>query len=264
MRSDLLLLGHGSRDAEGAREFLQLVRSVAQALPERRVKGGVLEFAGPVAPPIQAAADEIVAAGATQVVAQPVLLFHAGHDKDDMPSHHRQMTARHPDVEFLLGRPFGLRQELVDVAHARALAALQGLGPAEGEAGLLLVARGTHHAEANGDMWKLSRLFWERHRQDFPLVEAAFVSLAEPFVPEGIARLRALGARRIVVAPYFINTGVLVRRIAEQAKRTAEDLQDVRLAVASHIGVDERLVALVCDEAGRAERLPRAAGEELP
>ena len=222
----------------------------------------MLEFAGPVAAPIQAAADEIVAAGATHVVAQPVLLFHAGHDKDDMPAHYRQMTTRHPNVEFRLGRPFGMRQELIDVAHARALAALQDLGSAGDPVGLLLVARGTHHAEANGDMWKLARLFWERHRQDFPLVEAAFVSLAEPFVPEGITRLQALGARRIVVTPYFINTGILVRRIVEQAKRTAADLQDVRLAVSSHIGVDERLVALICDEAGRTEHLPRA-GEEL-
>lgn len=261
MQSDLLLLGHGSRDPEGAREFLRLVEAIARALPERRVRGGVLEFAGPVAPPIQAAADEVVAAGASRVVAQPVLLFHAGHDTDDMPAHFQQMAGRHRRVEFRLGRPFGLRPELIDMAHRRALEALGSLGSGEGPAGLLLVARGTNHAEANGDMYKLARLFWERHRRDFPLVEAAFVSLAEPFVPEGMARLRALGARRIVVAPYFLNTGVLVRRIAEQADRSAAGMADVRVAVAGHIGVDPRLVALICDAAAEAERVPRAVAE---
>lgn len=262
MQSDLLLLGHGSRDPEGAREFLGLVEATAQALAGRRVRGGVLEFAGPVVPPIQSAADEIVAAGATRVVAQPVLLFHAGHDTDDMPLHYRQMAGRHPGVEFRLGHPFGLRPELIGMAHARALAALSGLGRGAEPAGLLLVARGTRHPQANGDMWKLARLFWERHRADFPLVEAAFVSLAEPFVPEGIARLRALGARRIVVAPYFLHTGVLVRRIGEQAERAAAGMPGVPLAVARHIGLDPRLVALLCDAAERAERAPRAVGEE--
>lgn len=261
MQVGLVLLGHGSRDPQGAAEFLQLVAAVASAQPERCVRGGVLEFPGPVAPPIQAAADEVAGSGARVVVGQPVLLFHAGHDKDDMPSQHRRMAERHPDVEFRLGSPFGLRPEMIELAYERAVAARERLGPQEGPTGLLLVARGTNHPEANGDMFKLARLFWERYRAEFPLVEAAFVSLAQPFVPEGIARLRALGARRIVVAPYFINTGILVRRIDEQARRTAEAMRDVPLAVARHLGVDQRLVAVICDEAARAERSPRAAQE---
>lgn len=257
MQSGLLLLGHGSRDPQGAHEFLRLVAAVAAAEPGRCVRGGVLEFAGPIAPSIEAAADEIVQSGARRIVGQPVLLFHAGHDKDDMPRQRLRMMERHPKVEFHLGSHLGHRQELIQLAHERAVAALATLGPAEGPNGLLLVARGTRHPDANGDMWKLARLFWECHGQDFPLVEAAFVSLAEPFVPEGIARLRALGAGRIVVVPYFLNTGVLVQRIGDQARRTADGLGGIPHAVADHLGVDRRLVAALCDEAARAERSPR-------
>jgi sirohydrochlorin cobaltochelatase len=47
-------------------------------------------------------------------------------------------------------------------------------------------------------------------------VEAAFVSLAHPSVPEGLDRLRALGARRVIVLPFFLFRGVLPTRIHTQ------------------------------------------------
>jgi sirohydrochlorin cobaltochelatase len=239
--TDLLLLGHGSRDPEGAREFLALCDAISAKLPGVRVAGGVLEFAGPVAPPIQDAADRLAAAGARSVLAQPVLLFHAGHDKEDMPRHLAEMSRRHPHIRFRLGHPIGFSPHLLALTSARARSALDRLAPSAEPTGLLLVARGTHHPDANGDMWKLARLFWEAYHDEFPLVEAAFVSLAHPFVPEGVARLVRLGARRIVVTPFFLNTGILVKRIAVEAEAEARR-QGVPLAVSPHLGVDEAVV----------------------
>lgn len=263
MESDLLLLGHGSRDPEGAREFLALVARCREALPGRRVAGGVIEFAGPVAPGIQEAADALVAEGAERVVAQPVLLFHAGHDKEDMPAHFAAMAERHPGVHFVLGRPFGMRAEVLRLAYRRAVSALRDLA-GDGLVGCLLVARGTRHPEANGDMWKMVRLFWERYRESFPLVEGAFVSLAEPYVPAGVQKLYRLGARRIVVVPYFLNTGILVERIGQEARATALALPGTECAVAAHFGVDDELVAVILDEAKAAEQQPRLVAGVSP
>ena len=44
----LVLLGHGSRDAAGAEEFLAVAAAVQAALAALAVEAGVLEFAGPV------------------------------------------------------------------------------------------------------------------------------------------------------------------------------------------------------------------------
>ena len=78
-----------------------------------------------------------------------------------------------------------------------------------------MVGRGSTDPDANADVVKTARLLWEG--RDYPLAETAFVSLARPDVAEGLERCRLLGARRIVVARYFLFPGVLPDRVAEQA-----------------------------------------------
>ena len=51
----ILLMGHGSRDLDGAREFVALVDAVREAAGPTPVEAGFLEFAGPVISSIQAA-----------------------------------------------------------------------------------------------------------------------------------------------------------------------------------------------------------------
>ena len=79
---------------------------------------------------------------------------------------------------------------------------------------VLLVGRGSTIARANADLYATARLFQERG--PYPAVEVCFVSLAPPCVFAGLRRCAALGARRVLVVPYFVNTGLLVRRIASQ------------------------------------------------
>src|SRR5206468_12932191 len=73
-----------------------------------------------------------------------------------------------------------------------------------------------------------------------PIVEPAFVSLADPRVPAAVERCRRLGATRVAVVPYFLFTGVLVDRIADQARADGATPYP-------HLGVDARLVDLVLE-----------------
>jgi sirohydrochlorin cobaltochelatase len=84
---------------------------------------------------------------------------------------------------------------------------------------VLLVGRGSTDPDANAELFKVARLLWEG--RGIGGVEAAFVSLAEPGVPAGLDRCRRLGARRIVVLPYFLFDGVLPDRVAAQARHWA-------------------------------------------
>jgi len=59
----------------------------------------------------------------------------------------------------------------------------------------------------------------------------------------------ALGARRVLVVPYFVNTGVLVRRIRQQVTAARLFYPIVDIAVAPHFGPDPRLVAALLDRA---------------
>lgn len=259
----VVLFGHGSRDEDGRRELYDLGQAVARAAEPLPVRMGVLEFAAPPLPDIQAAVDAAVAAGARRIIAQPVLLLNANHGKRDIPWHVAEARRRHPQVEVVARSALGPHPVLLEIVRDRVAAALAGLPPVpEEETGILLVGRGSYDPEANGDLHKIARLFWECTR--FGWVEAAFVSLARPFVPDGLRRLAALGARRLVVIPYFINTGTLVKRIGAQAAAMRSELPGREVVVGAHMGVDPRLVQVLLDEIHGRPRPPFPPGRKEP
>jgi sirohydrochlorin ferrochelatase len=132
--------------------------------------------------------------------------------------------------------------------------------PADGPPdAVVVVGRGSSDPDANADLAKVARLLADgRGLTTAPAtadgaaaaapvlgtIEPAFVSLSRPGVPEALERCRRLGARRIAVVPYFLCTGRLVVRLAEEARAWAAEHPDVEVTVGGHIGVDERVVAL--------------------
>jgi sirohydrochlorin cobaltochelatase len=239
----IVLMGHGTRDAEGAAEFL----GYAEALRGRTgelVAAGVLEFPGEGLPDIQTAFDLAATAGLDEVVALPALLFFAGHTQDDMPGEVQRAQKRHPEMGISLAGPLGTDERLLGALEEQ----LASFEPNE-DAAVLLVGRGSLYSEANADLFKTARMLWDRNRYGW--VEAAFVSLAPPDVAAGIDRCRRLGAKRVVVIPYFLNTGVLVKRIGQQARQAGAE-------VAPHLGVHNLVLDLL------VERLQQARAGECP
>jgi len=110
---------------------------------------------------------------------------------------------------------------------------------------VVLVGRGSTDPDACADLVKLARLL-EDGRGLGP-VEAAFVAMSHPDVEEALERSRLLGASRITVVPLFLFAGVLVDRVGERVRRWAADHPDIEVAVAEHLGPDERLAALVVE-----------------
>lgn len=245
MRRTVLLLGHGSRDPDGKREFAELVGQVRAALPGTAIEAGVLEFADAAVPSADEAIDRCVAQGATRVQVVPALLHGAMHSRTDVPDLLHRAARRHPGVDLLLAPPLTSEEALLAVLEERVRAAeAQWPGPPSPDSAVLLVARGSHHAAANADMFRTGRLFAERRGGS--LVECCFVSLTRPDVPAGLERCIRLGARRVIVAPYFLHTGVLVKRIAAQVATAQEQHPGVEIVVADHLGIHPRIIELVC------------------
>src|ERR671912_2528957 len=82
-RPALLIVGHGSRDPRGAREFHELVGLVRRRNPSLMVEGGFIELSRP---PISECVDRLAEEGARDVAAVPLMLLSAGHAKDDIPA----------------------------------------------------------------------------------------------------------------------------------------------------------------------------------
>ncbi|MDP9375292.1 MAG: sirohydrochlorin chelatase [Chloroflexota bacterium] len=247
MTRAVLIIGHGTRDGAGAAEFLRFAREVAAHWPDRRVEPCFLELADP---PVLPALEAVIAGGARDIVVAPAFLLGAGHIKNDLPAAIDVTRARFPGVTIRYSAPLGVEPRVLRVLDERIAAVGASAVPPEDTA-ILLVGRGTSDPDANADLYKLGRLLWEGG--PWWNVECAFCGLARPSLPEGLARCAALGARRIVVAPLFLFTGVLVERIRQQVREQAARYPDVELAVASHLGGNPLLGELLAQRVREAE-----------
>ena len=102
-----LLIGHGTRDAEGAQEALDFAASLAARLgPGRPVIPCFLELTDP---PILPTIARCVEVGAREIVALPLMLFGANHVKSDIPAALAVARARHPGLTIRYGAPLGVQ-----------------------------------------------------------------------------------------------------------------------------------------------------------
>jgi sirohydrochlorin cobaltochelatase len=230
----LLLAAHGTRDRAGVEAFTALADRVGAlaAGDGTRVAGGFIELSPP---PLREAVAALGPPG--HMVAVPLMLSAAGHAKGDIPAALARERTRHPGLTWTYARPLGPHPALIDLLATR-IAAVYGDSPA-----VLLVGRGSTDPDANADVAKTARLLWEG--RTYPFAETAFVSLARPGVPEGLERCRLLGARRIVVARYFLFPGVLPDRVAEQAAQYAAAHPDLDIACTDVLGDCDEIAALV-------------------
>ena len=250
----LLLLAHGSRDAEARAEYVRIHEALAARLAPRPVVFSVLEFPDDEAlPSIREGWRRCLAAGAEQIEALPFFLFPAGHVREDLPAELRAARASVGWARLDMLPPLGPADEILDTLAGRADDALAAVAsPDESDArptALIVVGAGTSDPDANGDLCKASRLLWERFPDRYAMVETAWISLTRPSVPDVIERCRRLGAERIVVAPYFLNTGVLLKRIDARLAEAREKFPELVIVRAAHFGLHPRLLSLL---AGRA------------
>jgi sirohydrochlorin cobaltochelatase len=239
----VLLMGHGSRDSEGAREFLDIADAVGTACKPFPVAAGFLEFAGAFVPSIQDAFLQCIERGVTRFVAIPLLLHEAGHAKRDMPAEIAAVLRAHPHVSLVSIGSIASQPLLLDVVEERIDESGGDSHHGSHLTAVLLVGRGSTDPDANADFYRVGRLLWERRRH--LLVECSFISLTEPSVPAGIARCADLGARRILVVPYFMNTGVLVKRISSQVEMARPRYPSVSIEVGLPLGPHPKVVETI-------------------
>ena len=227
----VMICGHGSRDEAACDEFRRVVDRVAERLPEWPVAMGYLEFARPI---IRDGLDSLLARGVDRILAVPGMLFAAGHVKNDVPSVLNTYAAEH-GVRLEMGRDLGIDAKLLAAARDRIDAALQ---RAESDIGLdetclVVIGRGTSDSDANGNVAKVARMLWEG--MGFAHAEIGFSGVAHPRTEVAVERATRLGYRRIVVFPYFLFTGVLVRRIYEAADAVAARHPEIEFLQARYL-----------------------------
>ncbi len=234
-----MLCGHGSRNQLAVGEFAALADRLRARLPGVPVEYGYLEFADPV---IHHGLDRLRQQGVKSVLAVPGMLFAAGHAKNDIPSVLNTYAAMHEGFSITYGRELGVDTRMVRAAARRIEEAEMG-APSDisrHDTLLMMVGRGASDPDANSNVAKVMRLLWEG--MGFGWGEAAYSGVTFPLVTPALERAVKLGFKRIIVFPYFLFTGILVKRIYASADEAAQKYARVEILKAPYLSDHELVI----------------------
>ncbi|MEM9770733.1 MAG: sirohydrochlorin chelatase [Cyanobacteria bacterium P01_D01_bin.73] len=180
----VLLIGHGTRNLAGRQTFLDFARAYQEVDQSRPVLPCFLEL---TEPSIQEGVDRLVTLGHREMVALPLLLFAARHNKFDVTNELDRARLRYPGLRFHYGRQLGVADLLMDLWRSRLEAADRESEIPREESVLLFVGRGASDPDANGDAYKLARVLWEG--SGFKGLEVCFSGITHPRLDAGVERV---------------------------------------------------------------------------
>ena len=253
MSETILLVGHGSRAANGNREIEQFAQLWCERQPAWRIEVCFIEFA-------ELLLDEGLtkaAQGARRVIVVPLILNAAGHAKMEIPAHIAAARRRHPATEFIYARHLGAVEPVLHILERtlkRAMLALDAPDPKT--TGVILLGRGSSDRIANGEVAKMSR--WLHEETGHELVDIAFTGITHPRLETVVQRHSRIGMTQIVVLPYYLFTGTLIERIQRQVVHLRQQYPLVRFGLGGYFGFEEEIFGLL-DERVRAARGDGAA-----
>ncbi len=118
---------------------------------------------------------------------------------------------------------------------------------------LLIVSHGSRRAQSNSEITDLTDKVRPLLKGNFQFVCTAFLELAEPSIPEGIAHCINQGAERILLLPYFLAAGrhvsVDIPAIVEKARVKYPSLS---INIADHIGGSDLMAEFVARSASQS------------
>jgi sirohydrochlorin cobaltochelatase len=217
-RTGVLLVGHGTRHEQGKADFLRLAELVAARLSVP-LAPALLELAEPT---IDQSVAKLAGAGVDRVVVAPLLLFAAGHAKQDVP----QAVAEAATACGISAMPmhqsshFGSHPHMLELARQRLFESIQGCGTVPAEKTLLVaVGRGSSDSVATAQM----RDFGQRLADEagLPRVQVAFLAVAKPLVTEVLPAVPDAGTSLVIVHPHLLFRGELLDDLTGQVVQMA-------------------------------------------
>lgn len=118
--------------------------------------------------------------------------------------------------------------------------------PSEPLSAVLLIAHGSRRSEANEDLRQLAGIL--RAKGVYPIVETAYLELAEPDISRGGALCVDQGATRVKMLPYFLSAG---SHVADDLERFRQELSQsfpqVLFELCPPLGIHPLMVEIVLD-----------------
>ncbi|WP_281198511.1 sirohydrochlorin chelatase [Nocardia vermiculata] len=207
-RPAFIAVAHGSRDPRSAATMSALVGEIARVRPDLDVR---LAFLDLNTPSVEQVVDAVAAHGHTEAVVVPLLLGSAFHARVDLPGILANARNRHPLLRLVQADVLGTDERLIDALREQVVDA--GADPADTGLGVAVAAVGSSSVAAN----RITERAAVAVRNGTAWQSAICFATLEPSLSSAVSQLRAAGARRVIVAPWFLAPGLLTDRIAAAA-----------------------------------------------
>ena len=225
----LILTAHGSADPRSA----AITHAVADQVRLQRPSVDVrVAFCEKNSPNLR----DVLCTVPGPAVVTPLLLASAYHARVDIPAMIDEAGA-----DVLQADTLGEDPRLVEVMRERLTEV--DVSEHDRELGVLVVAVGASRAEANARTATLAETLAEGTR--WAGVHVGYATGPHPSVTDGIKLLRQRGARRVVLAPWFIAPGRITDRVAEIASTAG-------ISMAAPLGAHPLTAQTVLDRFDRA------------
>jgi sirohydrochlorin ferrochelatase len=234
MSDDVLVaVAHGSQDPRAAATIEALMGEVRSRTPDADVRTAYLGHATPSLPQVLGGLPE---RAGRRVTVLPLLLTPAYHSKTDIP----RVLAHSGRRDLTYGDTLGPHPLLLRALDRRLAEAGVGLDRVDRKStAVVLVAAGSSDPRATAIIERLAA-HW-RARSGWQAVVPGYASACAPTPAEAIARIRAEGARRVVVATYLLAPGYFADRVRAGALAAGAD------AVSAALGAAPEVAGLILD-----------------
>ena len=246
----VVVIGHGTANPVGAAETKNIVAQVDAILPNIPVELGYLEV---IEPTIEMAVERLAARGCKKIVALPILLFAAGHAKQDVPQALQEAVARQ-GLSVTQADPLGLHEQVISLARRRFYEAIEDLAPIEaGSEALLVIGRGSSDPTASHQLWGFVRSTYSsmvrvaKHR-----FAISFVAAAKPTTSEAIDQLMLdingrPPVRRVVLHPHLLFHGHVENQVEKHLEKMRSQFPSVEWVKVARLGAAPEVADALVD-----------------
>lgn len=193
----------------------------------------------------------MVDSGVNHIRVLPLLLFTAGHSREDIPAAIAAAAADTPGVTYTVSRALSRHPQIIQLAIERLSETLTRRSPLDVETtAVVMVGRGSYDPCARADMLVLSELI--SARLPVASVETAFYAMCEPRLPNVLHRVALRPAvHSIVVQPHLLFEGRLNQAICALVSEAATRHPNVTFRTSAYLGPDSRIAEALQDRAAQ-------------
>lgn len=111
---------------------------------------------------------------------------------------------------------------------------------------LLVVAHGSRRESSNEEVRELAQRISQLQGCEFARVDAAFLELAKPSIPDGISCCIESGADRVLVMPYFLSRGRhVVEDVPGEVEKARARHPDAAIEICNYLGGSDSIPGLM-------------------